>query len=209
MKTTIAHRQLRLIARTKDSYLIDLLSAGADAGALGWYERAHEDVTMFADAVDESVKNVAAVTSIMSPRTSVFRCSKMAAEFFTTGRRPHGLMSQRWDSVKRYYQTFEVGSPTALKIKNFARALGGDYSSCVNDTWIADAFRLSYGEHGLSPLPYAAITSRISKLAVRFSLTPCDVQAAIWVGRRLEVGEHREGDAVADKSLCQHLPDYA
>ena len=208
MKTTIAQRQVRQIARINDAYLIDLLRDGADSGAFGWYERASEDIAAFSSCVGAHPETVAAVTSIMSPRTSVHRCSLMAAEFFTTGERPHGLMTQRWDSVREYYRSGRIGSSTALKIQNFARALNGDFSATVCDTWIAASFKLDYGKDGLAPAPYAAIVDRIGKLAKRFGLSNCDTQAAIWVGKRIEVGEHREGDAVADKSLCQHLPDF-
>jgi hypothetical protein len=207
MKTTIAQRQLAAIARTPDHYLVDLLSDGADGG-IGWYDRACDDLSQFAGVFPGTTLNeVSAVTAILSPRCSVRRNCIMSAEFFITGgQRPTGSMQQRWDSIREYYTFGNVGSTSALKIKNFARALGGDKNAIVNDTWIASIFGLDYGKHGLSELPYAAISERIARLARRFSLSNCDTQAALWVGKRLEVGAQHDGDAIADLSLTEFLP---
>lgn len=202
---TKAERQLSRIARTTDQYLIDLMILGEDG--LGWYERANNDLRHFASAIgDVSLQEVADVTAILSPRCSVQRNCIMAAEWFVERRRPEGSMQQRWNSIVAYYQRGNVGSSKALKIRAFARALGGDYSACVNDTHIASVFDLDYGNDGLADAPYAAITRRIEKLAQRFGITTCDAQASLWVGWRIATGQQREGDYVADLSLCDHLP---
>ena len=205
MQTTIAQRQVSRISRTSDRYLVDLIIDGQDG--FGWYERACDDLTQFAKCfVGTTLEEVAAVTAILSPRCSVKRNCEMTAEFFTTGNRPTGSMTQRWDSVREYYQFGNIGSPTALKIQNFARALSGDYSAIVCDTWIADVFGLSYGDDGLAPAPYAAIENRIRRLATRFDCHNSDIQAALWVGRRIESGI-KGADEVADLSLCDFLPN--
>jgi hypothetical protein len=203
--TTKAEKQLARISTVRDHYLTDLMILGEDG--LGWYERANSDLCHFASAIgDVSVQEVADVTAILSPRCSVQRNCIMAAEWFVDRKRPEGSMQHRWDSIVAYYQRGNVGSSKALKIRAFAKALGGDYSACVNDTHIASAFGLDYGKDGLQEAPYNAITRRIERLARRFSITTCDAQAALWVGWRKATGQQREGDYVADLSLCDHLP---
>ena len=203
--TTKAQKQLAKIGTVRDSFLVDLMILGEDG--IGWYERANNDLRHFASAMrGTSLQEVADVTAILSPRCSVQRNCIMAAEWFVERKRPEGSMQQRWRSIVTYYQRGNVGSSKALKIRAFARALGGDYSACVNDTHIASAFGLDYGKDGLQEAPYKAITCRIETLARRFSITTCDAQAALWVGWRVATGQQREGDYVADLSLCEYLP---
>lgn len=202
---TKAKKQLSKIATVRDNYLVDLMILGEEG--IGWYERANNDLRHFASAIgDVSLQEVADITAILSPRCSVQRNCIMATEWFVERTRPDGSMQQRWDSIVAYYQRGNVGSSKALKIRAFAKALGGDYSACVNDTHIASAFGLDYGKDGLQEGPYAAVTRRIESLARRFRITTCDAQAALWVGWRVATGQQREGDYVADLSLCEHLP---
>lgn len=202
---TIAQRQLDKISRTSDHYLVDIMILGEEG--IGWYERANNDLRHFADAIgDVSPQEVADVTAILSPRCSVKRNCIMAVDWFVNRRRPDGSMPQRWNSVVAYYQRGNVGSNSALKIRAFARALGGDYSACVNDTHIASVFGLDYGKDGLKEASYNAITRRIERLARRFGITTCDAQAALWVGWRAATGQQKDGDHVADLSLCEFLP---
>lgn len=204
MKTT-SQRQLDKISRTPDHYLTDLMILGEEG--LGWYERAHNDIRHFALAIgDVSIQEVADVTAILSPRCSVQRNCIMAVDWFVNRRRPEGSMKQRWDSIVAYYQRGNVGSSSALKIRAFAKALGGDYSACVNDTHVASVFSIPYGKEGLHEDPYHAITRRLERLARRFGITTCDAQAALWVGWRIATGQQKDGDHIADLSLCEHLP---
>ena len=204
-KTTIERQLVSKIKRTPEHILLDNLLAGQEGE--GWYDRARDNIDSFARAIDVPRLVVCDVMAILSPRCSVSRCDKMTAEhFLNSRRRPEGSMLQRWESILSYYRHGNVGSHKALKIRAFARALSGDKNSVVCDTHIAAMFGVDYGKNGLPEKAYNTAVDRIVRVADRFSLPPADAQAMLWVGHRINTGQQREGDHVADVDLLAHLP---
>jgi len=67
------------------------------------------------------------------------------------------------------------------KVQAFSKALKGDLSQVVVDTWMLRAFDVP----NATPLRIQTITEFITKKAKRFGMRPAEVQAAIWCGIKL------------------------
>ena len=202
--STKEQRQIAAIKRTSDRVLIDYATDGV--AGIGWYDRAHLQILDVAGSLGTFSERVAGVLSALSPRVTVGRNCRLAAEYLVSGNRPDGVLPGSWVNVQRgedHYRKFgnwsRVGSHDALKIRAFARALNGDPDAVVGDTWIAKAFGINYGEDGLTHGAYGLLVDRFTRLADKFDVTPADFQAAVWVGVR---GSHGLGDTVADITLA-------
>ena len=78
------------------------------------------------------------------------------------------------------------------KVQAFAKALKGDFSAVVVDTWILRAFDVP----NATPLQVRKITAFITKKALKFAMHPAEVQAAIWCGIKLKQ-ERKQSQDVA------------
>lgn len=85
------------------------------------------------------------------------------------------------DIVRSNYFTGQSKPFGGPKVQAFAKALKGDFSQVVVDTWMLRAFDIP----NATPLQVRKITCFIKKKAVRFEMTPAEVQAAIWCGVKL------------------------
>ena len=203
--TTKEQNQITKVKRVSERVILDYATDGL--AGIGWYGRAYDQVREVAEALGTYSERVAGIVSCLSPRVSVDRNCKLAAEYLTTAN-VHRGHEGAWHNVLRgeeYSRKFgtwcRVGSINALKIRAFAKALNGDPHAVVCDTWIAKVFGIPYGDEGLTQGAYDLIVSRFTAIAGRFDISPCDLQAAVWVGIRKE---HGESDTVADITLREH-----
>lgn len=173
----------------------------AREGAHGseWYDQARVSIERYADQHGTSVKRVADILSILSPRVHVSRSVSMAHHYIVTGSAQPGTMSDRVRALAKYEET---GSFGGLKVNAFSRALQGDPDAVVVDVWMiraygrAEEWVTDRGHVNVTPKRYRLIRSLIRGTATRSGMSPAAAQAAIWTGIRARYGYVNAGDLV-------------
>ena len=154
----------------------------ADAGAHGreWYADSGASLERYAGAHGRTLRYVADVVSILSPRVSVSQNVKLADEYITTGGIVRGVMNGRRVALARYESGLGFKGP---KVTAFSAALQGDPESIVIDAWILRAFNLT-----ARPADLRTARRIIRGAASRLSWANAETLAAIWVGVRAACG---------------------
>lgn len=120
---------------------------------------------------------------------SVRRNIRLALQYCGTGRFLDNTLGNVRRSISRYETTGTIGGP---KVSAFAKALQGDHSAIVLDTWMAKALLVCELEPSLAKLRRKATRALaydlIRRTAKRVGLSPRDTQAAIWTGIIREFG---------------------
>jgi hypothetical protein len=145
-----------------------------------WYEESAESVKIYADAKGYTVKRVADILAITSPRVSVKHNITLATRYLEEGT-TQGMMLGRIRALQRYDRTGEFSGP---KVTAFSRALQGDTSVVVVDTWMLKAFQ----EEKPTPKVHRHISKTVKMLATKLEWKPTETQAAIWVAIRSRCG---------------------
>ncbi len=130
-----------------------------------------QDASLFIDILAVTSPNTN-VKSNVSKALKAYRQFKNNEQF--TGQLP--IILNMLEILR--YNHFS-GSALAIggaKVQAFAKALKGDFSRVVVDTWILRAF----GIPNVTPLQVKNITQFCTKKARRFQMHPVEVQAAIW-----------------------------
>lgn len=145
-----------------------------------WYTESSESVKKYADSKGFTHKRVADILAITSPRVSVKRNITLATRYLEEGS-TYGIMLGRIRALQRYERTGEFSGP---KVTAFSKALQGDTTVVVVDSWMLKAF----GELNPTVKAFKYITSVTKMVATRLTWHPVEAQAAIWVGIREQCG---------------------
>ena len=160
--------------------------------AVDWYDRAAVSVASYAALHGHTVRYVADVIGILSPRVHVSRNVTMADQYLR-GLPVQGAMGPRIAALAHYERSGDMAKGPALKIRAFSAALQGDPDAVVIDVWMVRAA----GQPGsVTPKRYRALAARIRATATRMGISPAGCQAAIWTGIRARAGYTDAGDLV-------------
>ena len=121
-----------------------------------------------------SMEVAASVLSAFSPREKWSRNCDMARKFARGEPTPCLGMSIR-NAQNAERQGFNALK--GRKTNAFARAIAGDGSAVVIDTWMLKPL----GLRSVTPKQYDMIASVITSLATDVGMTPRDLQAALWI----------------------------
>lgn len=184
--------------------LADLALIGADHR--DWYTRANAEVSMCVQALREqnvriSEEDFAALLALFSPRLSVLRSAKMTVHYVRTWEFPGDCMSSTRAAVKHWKLTGTIRGP---KTEPFRRAILGDLSAIVIDTWMCKALGFD-GKRAEVKTVWNRAAKKISSTARYLGWTNAETQAAIWAGeiRKQEYGRVATFDlmSLVDDSL--------
>jgi hypothetical protein len=143
-----------------------------------WYQFAHAQVIAGAVILDVEPKRFADLLAIFSPRVSVTRSIRFAVHYIQTGQHAHDVMGSIRAAVAHYEETGEIRGP---KTGPFAKALMGNPTAIVVDTWMAIAYGVDPGKVR-SKYVREPIDQHIRSVAKRKGWSPAETQAAIWAG---------------------------
>ena len=169
-----------MIYRGKDIKLpkpIELARQGSEGK--DWYEEAHDSVTQYAKDRGLSVKRVADILAITSPRVSVKRNVGLTVQYLERGSY-EGMMIGRIRALQKYERTGEFSGP---KVTQFSKALQGDYSAVVVDSWMIMAFGFDNTKKA-SMRTHKHISKVVRNHSTLLGWEPAETQAAMWVAIR-------------------------
>lgn len=156
------------------------LMAYADIGQVGyaWYDDARDYIWSVCEREDWDMDEFINIMAITSPRVSVVRNWQGTVEYMHSGTLPWGFIKSTRAALDHYKKTHEIRGP---KTSAFARALHGDTTALVLDTWMAKALGV----------PHTQVTNKanmtealrmVEQVAKRYGWSVRDTQAAIWYG---------------------------
>lgn len=157
------------------SKLASLMSLGIHAS--DWYQRANESIAQWSDSRGLPIGLVADVLALVSPRKTVADSVRIGKHYLATGRLIDVTRSVR-TQFAHWQETGRINGP---KCNAFARALLGDRTALVVDTWIMKALNAPINSSGTQWVLNAALR-RFSKLSDVSGLPIADCQAAVWCG---------------------------
>lgn len=147
--------------------------------ASDWYARANESIQAYSNRMGLPVGLVADVLALVSPRKTVSDSVRIAKHYLDTGKLIDVTQSVR----TQFNHWLETGKIRGPKCNAFARALLGDCSALVVDTWIMHALNAPISSTGKKWVLEAA-ERRFKRLADITSLAVAECQAAVWCGIR-------------------------
>jgi len=157
-----------------------------------WYRHTKRHIRIiFGPDTDLFIELLAVTSPNTSVKSNVSKALKAYRQFKNnekfTGQLP--IVLNMLDIVRLNYFTGQSKGFGGPKVQAFAKALKGDYSQVVIDTWILRAFDVP----NATPKQVKIISEFIVKKAVRFGMYPAEVQAAIWCGIKLsqKKGQYR------------------
>lgn len=145
-----------------------------------WYDEATISVKAYADRKGFTHKRVADILAILSPRVSVKHSITLTMRYLEEGT-TQGMMLGRIRALQKYERTGEFFGP---KVTAFSKALQGDTTVVVVDTWMLKAF----GDVKPTPKVHKSITKSVRMIATKLQWQPAETQAAIWVSMRAQCG---------------------
>ena len=145
--------------------------------ASDWYAKANESIQAYAHKHGLPVGLVADVLALVSPRKTVPDSVRIARHYFDTGKLIDVVSSVR----AQFSHWQETGIIRGPKCHAFARALLGDGSALVVDTWIMQALNAPISSMGKKWV-LAAAERRFQRLADITGLRVAETQAAVWCG---------------------------
>lgn len=155
--------------------LSELALDGADGR--GWYEFASYEISRAAVRLDCTPELLAEMLALFSPRVSVTRSIKWAVHYIKTKE----FMADCPRSVRQAVDHWLVtGKIRGLKTGPFARALLGDKSAVVIDTWVAKALGIDAKRLEVKAV-WSRAAEQIRRTAEYLGWPVAETQAAIWV----------------------------
>jgi len=145
-----------------------------------WYEKAFDEISIVCGLEGWDVSQFTARLAILSPRVSIRRNCRAAFLFQSAGVFFDNTPKSVRQSLLSYEKTGSF-SKRARKVESFNRALLGDQSAIVLDTWVAKALKVDQRSFG-SQRGYNAACGIICKLSKRIGIPPRNFQAALWAG---------------------------
>lgn len=162
--------------------LAALAHEGADAR--GWYREAWVEIELAAPKLGISSTRLADLLALFSPRVSVLRSVRWAIHYSRTGEFMHDATRSHRLAVKHYEQTKEIRGP---KTAPFAKALMGDGSALVLDSWMSKALNVDHKRFEVRAVHDAA-SKRVRLTAMVLGWPVAETQAALWAAT---VRKHR------------------
>lgn len=150
---------------------------------LRWYDDARTVIDVLARRFQIPRATVANVVATLSPRVLWPRCLVIAYWLFEKGggAKPPGTLSAVWQRAVRVYE--DDAPPTGPKVEAFARALMGDDTAVVIDSWMLRAAGLPV-DFKVTPTRLAAFQEVLQALSREHALPITTLQALIWEGAR-------------------------
>ncbi len=152
-----------------------LALAGADGRP--WYDWARAEISAAAPLLGVSETRLADLLALFSPRVSVKKSVRMAVHYIRTGAHSHDVLPMVRVGVAHYEATREI---RGCKTAPFAKALMGDKSAVVLDTWMAVAFGLDPGWIKDRPRLRRRMAATLERVAAGLGWPVAETQAAIW-----------------------------
>jgi len=162
-----------------------------------WYNYATEQVKGAAFILDIDSDRLSDLLALFSPRVSVKRNIRVTLAYLATGKHGKGTMKGTKAAVTHYELTGDIRGP---KTSAFAKALQGDLSAVVLDTWMADAFGIDQSRFSVKAV-HRECCKRIRAVAGELGWKPAEVQAAIWVAVVRQSGRAVVPYALVEKNL--------
>ena len=183
------------------------LAAKGEGGA-NWYVGVPEELQKHFGSDWELMSNLIAVTS---PNMRVEKNVEYAIDAYAKWKK--GLDPAQIGAdvptasafTKRAVQGLLEGQPlegvlkSQLKVYNFAQALKGDRNAVVIDRWMWGIFypeeaaktkaTTEAGTYSGTPARYALVADWMRTQAAKMGMQPADLQAAIWVGAKIDAGD--------------------
>ena len=159
-----------------DTNLAKLALDGADGRY--WYDYAKAQIEAAARHYGIDPKRFADLLSLFSPRVSVKRSIRFAIRYARTGEFEHDVTRNTKAAVAHYDLTGEI---RGAKTEPFARALMGDKTAVVFDTWMADAMGVDGSKFAVKRV-HRVQTERLIRVAEYLGWPIAETQAAIWTG---------------------------
>lgn len=144
-----------------------------------WYDDARDYIIVECDRHDWDHDDFINVMSVTSPRISVKRNWDVAVALFQGASIDKlGLIQSTRVAYRHYRKTGEIRGP---KTSAFARALHGDTTALVLDTWMARALNVSHSKvTNVGTMAWAMYL--MQQVAAHHNLSVRDTQAAVWAG---------------------------
>lgn len=155
--------------------LAAIAQSGADCRP--WYDWAKTEIEAAAPLLGCTPTRVADMLALFSPRVSVKRSVIWAVHYLRTGEFVEDVTRSHVAAVQHYERTREIrGAKTAP----FAKALLGDKSAIVLDTWMAVAFGVDPSWIRDRPRLRRRMGAALTRVAELLGWPIAETQAAIW-----------------------------
>ena len=150
------------------------------AAALTWYCEAQAFAKHLTTLTPWSLEVAASVVSSFSPRNK-WATNKAHALQFAMGVNPKGLRN----NLRMAQASTRLGfnALNGMKTNAFARAIAGDMSAVVIDTWMIRASGLDSAK-GVNKSQYATLAAAVCRVAYAMKWDNAQAQAAIWCAIR-------------------------
>jgi hypothetical protein len=150
------------------------------AAALAWYKEAQEFAQHLTTLTPWSLEVAASVVSSFSPRNK-WATNKAHALLFAMGGKPKGLRN----NLRMAQASTRLGfnALNGQKTNAFARAISGDMTAVVIDTWMIRAAGLDSSK-GVNKTQYATLAAAVCRVAYGMKWDNAQAQAAIWCAIR-------------------------
>ena len=150
------------------------------AAALTWYCEAQAFAKHLTTLTPWSLEVAASVVSSFSPRNK-WATNKAHALQFAMGVNPKGLRN----NLRMAQASTRLGfnALNGMKTNAFARAIAGDMSAVVIDTWMIRASGLDSAK-GVNKSQYATLAAAVCRVAYAMKWENAQAQAAIWCAVR-------------------------
>jgi hypothetical protein len=168
--------QLLETVTAKYATLADSIKGQALTDALAWYKEAQEFAQHLTTITPWTLEVASCVVSSFSPRNK-WATNKAHALQFAMGINPKGLKN----NLRMAQASTRLGFAAlkGLKTNAFARAIAGDMSAVVIDTWMIKAAGLD-STKGVNKTQYATLAAAVCKVAYGMKWDNAQCQAAIW-----------------------------
>lgn len=167
--------RLRQPVRMPAAKLRKLALAGADARP--WYDWALAEIQAAAPILGVTETRLADLLALFSPRTSVKKSVRLTVHYIRTGGHVHDVLPMVRVGVAYYEATREI---RGCKTAPFAKALMGDKSAVVLDTWMAVAFGVDPNWIKDRPKLRRRMAATLQRVADSLGWPVAETQAAIW-----------------------------
>jgi hypothetical protein len=172
--------QLLESVTAKYATLAQSMNGQALTDALTWYCEAQAFANHLTTITPWTLEVAASVVSSFSPRNK-WATNKAHALQFAMGVNPKGLKN----NLRMAQASTRLGFAAlrGAKTNAFARAISGDMSAVVIDTWMIKAAGLDSAK-GVNKTQYATLAAAVCKVAYAMKWDNAQAQAAIWCAVR-------------------------
>ena len=172
--------QLLESVTSKYATLARSINGQALTDALAWYCEAQAFAKHLTTITPWSLEVAASVVSSFSPRNK-WATNKAHALQFAMGVNPKGLRN----NLRMAQASTRLGfnALNGMKTNAFARAIAGDMSAVVIDTWMIRASGLDSAK-GVNKSQYATLAAAVCRVAYAMKWENAQAQAAIWCAVR-------------------------